>query len=91
MGWKFSFKADPEWGREHALVNWMELVYGGKIVDEYGAEWSMLSLLKKIMLKQNGMSHLVNHGPSITGPYFDPVKYGNFDCGGFDFCDQEFS
>jgi hypothetical protein len=91
IGWKFSFYADPSWPREDALKKWMQLSASGPLVDEYGETVNREDLLSKIIYKQGGLSHCVDNGPDITGPYFSMFKDNHFYCNGFDFTDREFS
>ena len=92
MGWKFGFYAPPHWPREKALDYWLDqTIDGERIEDEYGHEVSRDQLLALIMRKQDKMSHLVDHGPTITGPHFKMFADRHWDCKGFDFSDSEFS
>ena len=78
VGWKFCFKADPEWGRANPLVNWFELAQSGPIEDEYGVAEPYTEFLEFIMHKQDAVNKRDN-------------TYGGFSVGGFEFCDREFS
>ena len=94
VGWKFAFKADPDWGRDDmALSNWFKRAQFGQIVDEYGCTVPYADLLETIMLSQGGRSHTEYHGPDITGDKltFNVMAKHYWQDRGFDFQDNEFS
>lgn len=37
-GWRFLFRADPDWPRQQAFARWLARAAAGRIEDEYGAE-----------------------------------------------------
>lgn len=85
-------QADPEWKRDNALHKWITLARSGQIEDEYGHEVSLEIFLIMVMVRNPGSkSSLIDYGPDVTGPYFKMFEKHYFDCGGFDFSDQEFS
>jgi hypothetical protein len=68
-GWRFHFRAYPEWPREEAFQHWLALAGSGPIEDQYGKPWTLDALLAKIHDKQDGRSRLAPqrdlgyHGP----------------------------
>ena len=83
-------RADEDWDKTASLTAWLDRVKQYPIEDEYGQFQELAEFLAFIMHKQNGRSHTVNHGPDITGPYFDMFKGNYYEDRGFDFCNSEF-
>ena len=92
-GWRFGFQADPEWPREQAYSLWLERAKAGAIKDEYGGSVTLDDLLALIEAKQSGRSHTA-YDPEearIHGWLYERLRAGDFECGGYDFCDRAFS
>ncbi len=90
IGWKFLFYADPAWGQEYALSQWLQQVEGADHIEsQYGRSIELADLLALVMMKQGDRCALVNDGRDISGPgYAVGSRYHN--CG-FDFDSREFS
>lgn len=95
-GWKFLFKADPEWDREKALQLWLKRVMAetAVIYDEYGDKWPKHRFLALVMERQNQPHDHKTYDPAVWGPdkaIFDAYAHEYWEDGGFDFTDHEFS
>ncbi|MEU3945431.1 hypothetical protein [Streptomyces sp. NPDC029526] len=94
VGWRFLFRAEPDWLREKAYSLWLERARSGEIRDEYGQPTTLDDLLALIAQKQTGRSHAVDdpemrrvHGRAL----YDSLRSSDFVCDGYDFCDRSFS
>lgn len=90
VGWRFGFHADKDWPRDEALTLWYGKARSGSIVDEYGQYFSLDHLLFMIMIRQDGLSHTEDHGPKISGPYWEQTQESRWRCHGFDFTGVNF-
>jgi hypothetical protein len=86
-GWRFLFRADPEWPRDEAFTHWVRRALSGPIVDEYGRECSLAELLDLAHGKADGIDHL-NRPPERQ---YGRTSANDFKSCGHDFNDREFS
>lgn len=87
VGWRFLFYAEPDWPRDEAFAHWVRRALYGRIVDEYGDEYSLARLLDRAANKADGIAHTKPH----PGPQFwTPTAHDFLSCG-HDFTDREFS
>lgn len=77
-GWRFLFRAYPEWPRELAYARWLGLAEAGSIEDEYGMPVVLEDLLAWVRARQGDRRHLA----AVSAAYFT--------CDGSDFCDVDF-
>ena len=95
-GWKFLFKAvHPDHPRSDALEDWLKLVTNPAIVirDEYGTLEDKTLFLALILNKQ-GLHDHDDYDPELFGPrreVFEYFRKDNWDIGGLNFTDVEFS
>lgn len=85
IGWRFLFRAEPEWLRDGAFAHWVSRAASGKITDEYGEGISLADLIDLIDRKKDTGSHLEPH-PGCGAP---PTEI--FRCCGHEFAAREFS
>ena len=76
-GWRFLFRAAPEWPRDEAFAHWVRRALSGSITDEYGRECDLTELLDLVYGKADGKAE----SPSVNA----------FTSSGHDFLDREFS